>query len=321
MIVVTGAAGFIGSCLVAQLNHAGFTDLLLVDDFSNMDKMKNLQQKIYTELMHRNDFLNWFENNAASIKYMFHIGAKTDTTLFDTKIFDELNLNYSKSIWHICSINNIPMLYASSAATYGAGELGYDDIEKNIPNLQPLNLYGQSKQDFDVWVLQQKNHPPQWYGLKFFNVYGPNEFHKARMASVVFHAFHQIKNNGVVKLFKSHHNDFKDGEQLRDFVYVKDLVDVILFFKNEYPTNGIYNLGSGKARTFKDLGTAIFTALQLPVKIEYIDTPLDIRDKYQYYTQANMQKLITAGYHQSFTNIESGVADYVINYLQTNQYE
>jgi ADP-L-glycero-D-manno-heptose 6-epimerase len=286
-----------------------------------MDKMKNLQQKKYTELMHRNDFLNWFENNAASIKYMFHIGAKTDTTLFDTKIFDELNLNYSKSIWHICSINNIPMLYASSAATYGAGELGYDDNEKNIPNLQPLNPYGQSKQDFDVWALQQKNHPPQWYGLKFFNVYGPNEFHKARMASVVFHAFYQIKNRGVVKLFKSHRTDFKDGEQLRDFVYVKDLIDVILFLKNEKPSNGIYNLGSGNARTFKDLVTAIFTALQLPVNIEYIDTPLDIRDTYQYYTQANMQKLIAAGYHQSFTNIESGVADYVINYLQTNQYE
>jgi ADP-L-glycero-D-manno-heptose 6-epimerase len=321
MIVVTGAAGFIGSCLVAQLNHAGFTDLLLVDDFSNMDKMKNLQQKKYTELMHRNIFLNWFENNAASIEYIFHIGAKTDTTLFDTKVFDELNVNYSKSIWHICSENNIPMLYASSAATYGAGELGYDDNEKNIPNLQPLNPYGQSKQDFDVWALQQKNHPPQWYGLKFFNVYGPNEFHKARMASVVFHAFYQIKKDGFVKLFKSHRTDFKDGEQLRDFVYVKDLIDVILFLKNEKPSNGIYNLGSGNARTFKDLVTAIFTALQLPVNIEYIDTPLDIRDTYQYYTQANMQKLIAAGYHQSFTNIESGVADYVINYLQTNQYE
>ncbi|MEY2829643.1 MAG: hypothetical protein RIQ33_1501 [Bacteroidota bacterium] len=321
MIVVTGAAGFIGSCLVAQLNHAGFTDLLLVDDFSNMEKMKNLQQKKYTELMHRNIFLNWFENNAASIEYIFHIGAKTDTTLFDTKIFDELNVNYSKSIWHICSENNIPMLYASSAATYGAGELGYDDNEIDIPNLKPLNPYGQSKQDFDVWALQQKNHPPQWYGLKFFNVYGPNEFHKARMASVVFHAFYQIKKDGFVKLFKSHRTDFKDGEQLRDFVYVKDLIDVILFLKNEKPSNGIYNLGSGNARTFKDLVTAIFTALQLPVNIEYIDTPLDIRDTYQYYTQANMQKLIAAGYHQSFTNIESGVADYVINYLQTNQYE
>jgi ADP-L-glycero-D-manno-heptose 6-epimerase len=286
-----------------------------------MEKMKNLQQKKYTELMHRNIFLNWFENNAASIEYIFHIGAKTDTTLFDTKVFDELNVNYSKSIWHICSENNIPMLYASSAATYGAGELGYDDNEIDIPNLKPLNPYGQSKQDFDVWALQQKNHPPQWYGLKFFNVYGPNEFHKARMASVVFHAFYQIKKDGFVKLFKSHRTDFKDGEQLRDFVYVKDLIDVILFLKNEKPSNGIYNLGSGNARTFKDLVTAIFTALQLPVNIEYIDTPLDIRDTYQYYTQANMQKLIAAGYHQSFTNIESGVADYVINYLQTNQYE
>ncbi|MFM2226396.1 MAG: hypothetical protein RJA07_2598 [Bacteroidota bacterium] len=320
MIIVTGAAGFIGSCFVSKLNEAGISDLLLVDDFSNADKMKNLSGKQYTETMHRNIFINWFQANAAKVEFIFHIGAKTDTTLFDVEIFNELNLNYTKSIWNICTENKIPMVYASSAATYGAGENGYDDNESTIPSLMPLNPYGQSKQDFDVWALQQKNTPPNWYGLKFFNVYGPNEFHKARMASVVFHSYNQIKKDGFVKLFKSHRPDYNDGEQLRDFVYVKDVTDVIMFLKNEKPTNGIYNLGSGKARTFKDLVNAIFTALGKSPAIEFIDTPIDIRDKYQYFTEANMTKLQKVGYPKPFTTIEQGVKDYVLNYLNEGKY-
>ncbi|MFM2047987.1 MAG: hypothetical protein RI955_533 [Bacteroidota bacterium] len=320
MIIVTGAAGFIGSCLVSKLNEAGISDLLLVDDFSNADKMKNLSGKQYAETMHRNVFINWFQNNSAKVEFIFHIGAKTDTTLFDVEIFNELNLNYTKSIWNICTENKIPIVYASSAATYGAGENGYDDNEATIPNLMPLNPYGQSKQDFDVWALQQKNTPPNWYGLKFFNVYGPNEFHKARMASVVFHSYNQIKKDGFVKLFKSHRSDYNDGEQLRDFVYVKDVTDVIMFLKNEKPISGIYNLGSGKARTFKDLVNAIFTAVGKSSTIEFIDTPIDIRDKYQYFTEANMTKLQKVGYLKPFTTIEKGVKDYVLNYLNEGKY-
>jgi ADP-L-glycero-D-manno-heptose 6-epimerase len=320
MIVITGAAGFIGSCLVSKLNENGFSNLILVDDFSNVDKQKNLEKKLFAETIHRDIFLNWFESNSSKIEFVFHIGAKTDTTLFDVQIFDTLNVNYSKSIWRICALNNIPMIYASSAATYGDGEFGYDDNESTIPDLKPLNPYGQSKQDFDVWALQQTEQPPHWYGLKFFNVYGPNEYHKGRMASVVFHSYHQIKTNRFVKLFKSHRKDFKDGEQLRDFVYVKDVVNVIMFLKKNKPNNGIYNLGSGKARTFKDLTTAIFNAVQQDCDIRYIDTPIDIRDKYQYFTEANMAKLVSVGYTKPFTNIEAGVKDYVKNYLEGNKY-
>ncbi|MEN9522690.1 MAG: hypothetical protein RL065_1067 [Bacteroidota bacterium] len=320
MIVITGAAGFIGSCLVSKLNENGFSNLILVDDFSNVDKQKNLEKKLFAETIHRDIFLNWFESNSSKIEFVFHIGAKTDTTLFDVQIFDTLNVNYSKSIWRICASNNIPMIYASSAATYGDGEFGYDDNESTIPDLKPLNPYGQSKQDFDVWALQQTEQPPHWYGLKFFNVYGPNEYHKGRMASVVFHSYHQIKTNRFVKLFKSHRKDFKDGEQLRDFVYVKDVVNVIMFLKKNKPNNGIYNLGSGKARTFKDLTTAIFNAVQQDCDIRYIDTPIDIRDKYQYFTEANMAKLVSVGYTKPFTNIEAGVKDYVKNYLEGNKY-
>lgn len=320
MIVITGAAGFIGSCLVSKLNENGFSNLILVDDFSNDDKQKNLDKKLFAETIHRDVFLNWFELNYSKVDFVYHIGAKTDTTLFDVQIFDSLNLNYSKAIWKICTERNIPMVYASSAATYGGGENGYDDNEANIPALKPLNPYGQSKQDFDVWALQQNQQPPHWYGLKFFNVYGPNEYHKGRMASVIFHSFHQIQTNGFVKLFKSHRDDYKDGEQLRDFVYVKDLIDVLLFLKNKKPVNGIYNLGSGTARTFKDLVSAIFATIEKPADIRFVDTPIDIRDKYQYFTEANMNKLKMVGYAKPFTSIEDGVKDYVQHYLTGKKY-
>ena len=223
-------------------------------------------------------------------------------------------------MWNRCSDYQIPLIYASSAATYGLGEFGYNDDHEVVNKLVPLNPYGESKNDFDIWALSSKKQPPIWAGLKFFNVYGPNEYHKGRMASVMLHAFGQIKETGKVKLFKSHNPKFKDGEQLRDFVYVKDVVDVILFMMKEKPTSGLYNLGTGKARSFVDLARATFAALELEPNIEFIDTPEDIRDKYQYFTEANMDKLRSVGYEKEFTSLEIGVDDYVKNYLMTNKY-
>lgn len=320
MIIVTGAAGFIGSCLVSRLNADGIFDLILVDDFSHAEKQANYSSKKYAKLIERSEFINWFKENAEEVQHVFHIGARTDTTEFNKAIFDELNVNYTKAIWEICSKNNVGLSYASSAATYGLGEFGYDDDESKIPQLKPLNPYGDSKNDFDKWVLQQKQTPPLWLGFKFFNVYGPNEFHKGRMASVIFHSFNQINEKGFVKLFRSHNPKYKDGGQLRDFVYVKDLVDVLIFSYQNKIKNGIYNLGSGTARTFLGLANATFKALNKEPKIEFIDTPIDIRDKYQYFTEANMKKLVAAGYKKPFTSLEDGVSDYVKNYLVGHKY-
>jgi ADP-L-glycero-D-manno-heptose 6-epimerase len=320
MIVVTGAAGFIGSCLVSQLNQLGSFDLVLVDDFTHSEKNKNLEGKKYLQKIDRSNFFTWLELEKPKIDFVYHIGARTDTTEFNKQIFDELNVSYSQKIWKYCTNNLVPLVYASSAATYGLGEFGYDDDHALIPNLVPLNPYGDSKNDFDKWVLTQKTEPPFWSGLKFFNVYGPNEYHKGRMASVIFHAFNQIQEKGSVKLFRSHNPEFKDGEQLRDFIYVKDLIDVCLFLKDKKPTSGIYNLGSGKARTFLDLVINTFNSLNKQVDIEFIDTPEDIRDKYQYFTEANMTKLKNEGYAKEFTSLEKGVDDYVSNYLTNHRY-
>jgi ADP-L-glycero-D-manno-heptose 6-epimerase len=320
MIVVTGAAGFIGSVLAGRLNKDGLTELVLVDDFSNVDKIKNFENKTFSLKIDRGEFFDWLDSNHEQVDFVLHIGARTDTTEFDVTVFDKLNLNYTKKVWNRCADYDIPLIYASSAATYGMGEFGYNDDHDIVDKLKPLNPYGESKNEFDKWALKQKKTPPFWAGLKFFNVYGPNEFHKARMASVIFHAFHQIKNTGKVKLFKSHHPDFNDGEQLRDFVYVKDVVNVIIHLMNKRPESGLYNLGTGKARTFIDLAKSTFDALDLEPNIEFIDTPIDIRDKYQYFTEANMMKLIETGYIQPFTSLENGVDDYVRNYLVQGEY-
>jgi ADP-L-glycero-D-manno-heptose 6-epimerase len=320
MIVVTGAAGFIGSVLTGRLNKLGFNDLLLVDDFSSPTKLKNLTDKKYGRQIDREAFLPWFEANADKVSFVFHIGARTDTTEFNKEIFDKLNVNYTKSIWRVCTSFNIPLVYASSAATYGDGELGYKDDESKIPDLKPLNPYGWSKQEFDIWALEQDATPPQWQGLKFFNVYGPNEFHKARMASVIFHSFNQINATGKVKLFRSHRPDYKDGWQLRDFVYVMDVVNVCVFLMQHKVTSGIYNLGAGKARSFYDLADATFKAMNKDTNIEFVDIPEDIRDKYQYFTEADMSKLIAQGYNTAFHSLEEGVSDYVKNYLMTGNY-
>jgi ADP-L-glycero-D-manno-heptose 6-epimerase len=320
MIIVTGAAGFIGSCLVSRLNAEGLNDLVLVDDFSDAEKNKNLEGKKYTEQIDREIFPTWFRENAGKVKAVLHIGARTDTTEFDKAIFDKLNVNYSKTLWEICAANNIPLIYASSAATYGLGELGYNDDHDVVEKLKPLNPYGESKNEFDKWAIAQTQTPPHWYGLKFFNVYGPNEDHKGRMASVICHAFNQISATGGMKLFRSHNPDYKDGEQLRDFIYVKDVVDVIVFLYRNTPASGLYNLGTGKARTFLDLARRTFHEMEIPENITFIDTPADIRDKYQYFTEANMSKLRKAGYEKPFTSLEDGVADYVRHYLEGKRY-
>ena len=320
MIIVTGAAGFIGSCLVRTLNDNGYNHLILADDFSDENKNRNLEGKQYAEKVKRMDLMQLISSNNYSIDFILHIGARTDTTEFDQEIFDELNLNYSKNLWEKCANYQIPLIYASSAATYGMGEFGFDDNHETIEKLQPLNPYGQSKNDFDKWVLRQNTKPPFWAGFKFFNVFGPNEYHKGRMASVIFHTFNQIKQNGEMKLFRSHNPDFKDGEQLRDFIYVKDLCEVLLFMMNHKKDSGIYNLGTGKARSFNDLARATFNALDKTPNISFIDTPEDIIDKYQYFTQSNMQKLRSIGYQNLFTTLENGVEDYVRSYLIKGEY-
>ncbi|WP_339814752.1 ADP-glyceromanno-heptose 6-epimerase [uncultured Imperialibacter sp.] len=320
MIVVTGAAGFIGSCLISSLNKKGFRAIVAVDDFSNEEKNKNLEEKQIIERVDRDDFFGWIENNQKQIEFIFHLGARTDTTEFDRELLWKLNTNYSKKVFELCTLYQIPLVYASSAATYGLGEVGYDDDESRLSELKPLNPYGESKNEFDIWLLQQEKRPFFWAGLKFFNVYGPNEYHKGRMASVILHAYHQIEKTGKMKLFQSHNPAYKDGEQMRDFVYVMDVCSICLFLMHHRKDSGIYNLGSGRARTFKDLVLAVFNALEKTPEIEFIPTPEDIRDKYQYFTEANMTKLRSIGYDQPFTELESGVTDYVKGYLSKSTY-
>lgn len=337
IIVVTGAAGFIGSCMVQFLNDAGYYNIIMADDFGVEEKRDNWTNKEYTDIVERLSLIEWLQRHNTKVACFIHLGARTDTTEFNYAIHEELNVAYSKSVWQYCIEKKVPLIYASSAATYGAGEFGYEDNHEIPYKLTPLNPYGVSKNEFDKWALQQESHPPFWAGLKFFNVYGPNEYHKGRMASVIWHSFNQINKGGVVKLFKSHRPDFKDGQQLRDFIYVKDLINVIMWMMeksifnsqwsieetqtndqlttNSRLTNGLYNLGTGKARSFEDLVKATFAGLDLPAAIEYVDMPLDIRDKYQYFTEANMQKLKDAGYNKPFYSLESGVDDYVRNYL------
>ena len=325
-IVITGAAGFIGSCLVSFLNKAGYENLILVDDFSKHQKDVNLQGKIFSQKIEREEFFDFLKKENPKIDFIYHLGARTDTTEFDYAIHEHLNVEYSKKIWNYCTEKDVPLVYASSAATYGSGELGYKDDENIIPDLKPLNPYGVSKNEFDKWVLKQESHPPKWAGLKFFNVYGPNEYHKARMASVIFHSYNQIKENGFVKLFKSHKPEFEDGGQLRDFIYVKDVLKICFWFLECWQKDpqtfisGIYNVGTGKARTFDDLVNATFSALDKKTQIKYIDMPEDIRDTYQYFTEATMDKIHAAGYSEPFYSLEEGVDDYVRNYLQGQNY-
>ena len=320
VIIITGAAGFIGSCLVGFLNGKGYNNLILVDEFSRPDKAPNLRGKKFLEKVDRNIFFEWLDEHKPQVGFVFHIGARTDTTEFNYAIHQQLNVEYSQKIWNYCAIQEIPLVYASSAATYGSGELGYDDAHNLSFSLKPLNPYGVSKNEFDKWVLHEACHPPFWAGLKFFNVYGPNEYHKGRMASVIWHSINQIRETGEVKLFRSHRTDFRDGQQLRDFIYVKDVIKVCWWLMENQPASGIYNLGTGKARAFEDLVKASFHGLDKEPVIRYIDMPEDIRDKYQYFTEANMAKLKAAGYTEAFYSLEAGVDDYVRNYLAEKKY-
>ncbi len=319
MLIVTGAAGFIGSCLVAHLNKLGENKLVLVDNFSRRNKYKNYLGKEFLFQIERTEFIDWLDRTEHSIRGIFHLGAKTDTLSKEQAVFDALNFNYSKALWKICTSKGIPLIYASSAATYGNGDLGFDD-KKTIKSLQPQNTYAWSKQSFDLWVEQQEQQPPFWAGIKFFNVYGPNEYHKARMASVVFHAFHQIKTTGRMKLFRSHKSGIADGEQKRDFIYVKDICKICWYLFSNNCANGLYNAGTGTGRTFNDLVAAIFAALDLPQKVEFIDTPQNIREHYQYFTEAQMDKLVATGFSNKLRPIEEGVIEYVRSYLLENKY-
>lgn len=297
MIVVTGGEGFIGQNLVKELQKRGHIGIV------SLDIKTSSLSLIY----------GWLLRHSHEIDCIYHLGAITDTTEMNIDLFNEYNVMSSEYIWSICTKFQIPLIYASSAATYGDGEEGFDD-EKDINNLKPLNPYGQSKQQFDLWALEQKNQPPFWYGLKFFNVYGYGESHKGNMASVVFHTYYQIlfcSGPPKIQLFKSHRPNYKDGEQLRDFIYVDDVADVCLFMAEEKPYSGIYNIGTGKARTFNDLAKAVFKSLGESEKITYIDTPIKIRDKYQYFTEAKINKLRNAGYNKPFHELEEGVLKYI----------
>ena len=326
LIMITGSAGFIGSQMAAFFNQKGQKKLILVDDFENQSKKTNWENIAYFRCISRDSL---FEDNIeneeifSQISMIIHLGARTDTTEQDYKILELKNVIFSQKIWTLALKFDIPLIYASSAATYGAGELGYSDINELSFKLNPLNPYGRSKNEFDKWALNQSKQPTNWSGLKFFNVYGPNEYHKKRMASVVYHSYLQIAKDKKVKLFKSEHSDFKDGHQKRDFIYVKDIVRIIYIMTErmlhkqwETSWNGLYNLGTGNAATFESLVTSVFKALNLPINIQYIDLPLDLKNIYQYFTQADMKKLqLVLGADCTFLNIEQGVEDYVKNYL------
>ncbi|MEI8113609.1 MAG: ADP-glyceromanno-heptose 6-epimerase [Bacteroidia bacterium] len=315
MIVVTGAAGFIGSYVVGKLNSEGYTDIVIVDKYDDPLKFQNYNSKIYTEIVDRDIFFDWLADHEPSVEMIIHLGARTDTVGQEAEIYQELNLIYSQKIWNACIQFNLPLIYASSASTYGDGNQGFDDDHSLIPELKPLNLYAKSKHDFDCWALEQRQQPSFWAGLKFFNVFGPNEYHKDRMASVIFQAFNTISETGKMNLFRSHHADFEDGEQSRDFIYVEDIAKVILFFMNHRKDSGVYNVGTGEARSYLSLTKAVFKSMRKDEEIGFVDTPEDLRGKYQYYTCANIQKLKRVGYNEPFFSLELGIEEYVQNYL------
>ena len=316
MIVVTRAAGFIGSVLAVRLLEADYRQLVLVDDFSVKAKHANHDHLPVTRV-DRLAFPEWLRTNESQVQFIFHLGARTDTTEQDEQLLNALNLNYTKEIWNQCVEFGLPLIYASSAATYGDGSLGYVDSHDVVSDLQPLNPYGRSKNDFDAWALAQERQPYFWAGFKFFNVYGPNEFHKNRMASVVLHTFRQVQATGGMKLFRSHREDYQDGHQTRDFVHVEDVCSVLLHFMHHrvQAHSGLYNLGSGKGRTFVALAPATFHAMGKEPNISFVDTPEDIRDTYQYFTEADLTKLRANGYSAPFRSLEEGIDDYVKKHL------
>lgn len=313
-IIVTGGAGFIGSCLIRTLNDAGYTDITVVDNICSTEKWRNLVNKKYTEYISRNDFIGRLGEFKGKVSHIFHMGACSATTEQDFDFLYKNNFEFSKTLWKFCADEEISFYYASSAATYGDGEQGFDD-KTDISLLRPLNGYGYSKQLFDLWAREQPHRPKQHCGFKFFNVYGPNEYFKGSMASVIFHSFNKIKKTGEMGLFKSYKKEVADGQQLRDFVYVKDLCTVMMYMMEHPEINGLFNLGTGEARSFYDLCKNTFISMGIPVNIKFIDMPEKLRAKYQYFTQANMEKLRKVGYKEPFYSLEDGVKDYVQNYL------
>ncbi|MCX7977846.1 MAG: ADP-glyceromanno-heptose 6-epimerase [Bdellovibrionaceae bacterium] len=313
MIIVTGANGFIGSAMVWELNRRGHTDILAVDSVP-LSSRNLLARNQYARFYGHNELLEELPK-LKNIEWVIHMGACSSTTETNWDFLRENNLEYSKKIFEFCRHSGANLIYASSAATYGSGEKGFSD--QTPPNLlKPLNLYGRSKLLFDEWVLEQNSTPSCWYGLKFFNVYGPHEYFKGPMASVAYKAFHQITKTGRLQLFRSHNPQYKDGEQLRDFVYVKDVVQWMAELMEKRPQNGIYNMGFGKARTWLDLASAVFSAINRPLQIDWIDIPESIRDQYQYFTEADMTKWKSIGMPSPRWSLEEGIHDYVKNYLQ-----
>lgn len=321
MIIVTGGAGFIGSAMVWKLNQIGEKEIIIVDELGKDEKWKNLTGLNFIDYYHKDDFIDMILNDSLPFEFetMIHMGACSSTTEKDADYLYENNVRYSQEIAKYCLTHRIRFIYASSAATYGDGNQGYSDEERNMFNLRPLNMYGYSKQLFDLW-LYKTGVLEEVVGLKFFNVYGPNEYHKGDMRSVVHKSFQQISDKGEVNLFKSYNSKYKDGEQLRDFIYVKDVVDVILFFIENKDKFGIYNVGTGSARSWNDLAISVFNAMNKPINIKYIEMPENLREKYQYFTQANMEKLRSAGFKKDFYKLEDGISDYVKNYLLQNKY-
>ena len=320
MIIVTGGAGFIGSALIWKLNQEGIKDIVVVDQLGLQNKWKNLRKKQIRQFIHKANFFEWVNTEKPNIEAIFHMGACSRTTENDADYLMQNNVQYSMRLFQLAIEKNAPLIYASSAATYGAMESGFSDKHTDIPNLLPINKYGFSKHFFDCWVLEQSELPPFWAGLKFFNVYGPNEYHKESQASVAYHGFHQVRELGSIKLFKSHRPSIAHGGQTRDFVYVKDVVEVMahLFLKRSQAKSGVYNVGTGQAKTFSDLGNALFKSLgRGEPNFEWVDMPHAIRDQYQYFTEAKLDKLRTdGGYTKPFYSLEEGVRDYVCNHLQ-----
>ena len=323
MIILTGGGGMIGSMIAWHLNtQMNFDDFVIVDDLINEQQENNFNKRKFIEYIAKDD-LEKYLNDKKNVSAVIHMGAISATTESNFNRLLQSNIRFSQALWHWCAENKVPFIYASSAATYGDGSVGYDDNESELDKLSPLNAYGYSKHFFDRWVQLElsKNQPtpPQWCGLKFFNVYGPNEYHKGRMASVVFHSFNQFKETNQIKLFKSEHPSYADGMQVRDFIYVKDAVKIIIFFLNNDNFSGLYNAGTGNAETFKALAEALLINTKgQPDDIKYIEMPNDLKGKYQYYTQATMNKINSIGFNDNFMNLKEGVTDYLENYLLTS---
>jgi ADP-L-glycero-D-manno-heptose 6-epimerase len=321
MIIVTGGAGFIGSALITALNKRQITDILVVDELGTDQKWKNLRNLSFVDYVEKDDFLEMVIEDKlnSSIDAVFHLGACSDTTETNASYLIKNNYEYSKLLAQWATADNIRFIYASSAATYGDGSAGFSDDQEKIENLRPLNMYGYSKHLFDLWA-RRAGLLKKIAGLKYFNVFGPNEYHKADMRSFCIKAFEQITSTGKVRLFKSYKPEYADGEQLRDFIYVKDAVDMTLFFYDEPQLSGLFNIGTGKARTWNDLVKAVFDAMDKKPIIEYIEMPESIRNQYQYLTEADITKLRKAGYNKQTTPLEDAIKDYVQSYLQTDEY-